>query len=248
MIISTVNCSVFGETTIELKDISELFTVYREIYLKTFNLTVESFNKIYKFKKERGGVLIVIRSQNNTLGLFTLSFAEDNFLELGDLMKLDKTFPRETYANAMKSACKYTIKQHKQDGIYIYPNPYAISLEKMAGFNENSLYVRNVSFVFFNFILLFPIQIYGGKIHYYRKFFKRTLIRRDLKVLPTRLKIFSLRIFKKSHHLDVKDRNVNIGFLYEFLPSEDYGDPFLVFGDNDFDVSKIGFEFCDNSA
>ena len=39
-----------------------------------------------------------------------------------------------------------------------------------------------------------------------------------------------------------------IGFLYEFLPSEGFGDPFLVFGDKDFDVSKIGFEFCDNSA
>jgi hypothetical protein len=74
------------------------------------------------------------------------------------------------------------------------------------------------------------------------------VIRNNVKVLPTRLVMFNLRIFKKAHNVNAKDSNIKIGFLYEFLPSEGFGDTFLVFGDKEFDVSKIGFEFCDNSA
>ena len=248
MIISAVTCKIFGKTTIELRDISELFTDYGDVFRTTFNLTDNAFNRIYKFKKDRGGFLVVIKDKKNVLGLFTLSFAEDNFLELGDLMKLDSTFPRETYAIAMERACNFVIKQNKQDGIYIYPNPYAINLEKMAGFKENSLYVRNVSLVFLNFIFLLPIQAYGGKIHIYWNFYKRKVIRSNVNVFPTRLTMFNLRIFKKAHNVNAKDSNIKIGFLYELLPSEGFGDPFLVFGNKEFDVSKIGFEFCDNSA
>ena len=248
MIISAVTCKVFGKTTIEIRDISELFTVYGDVFRKTFNLTDNTFNRKYKFKKDRGGFLVVIEDKQNVLGLFTLSFAENNFLELGDLMKLDSAFPRETFAIAMKRACNFVVKQNKQNGIYIYPNPYAINLEKMAGFKENSLYVRSVSLVFFNFIFLLPIQVYEGKIHNYWNFYKRKVIRSNVKLLPTRLTIFNFRIFKKAHNVNARDSNIKIGFLYEFLPSEGFGDTFLVFGDKYFDVSKIGFEFCDNSA
>ena len=118
----------------------------------------------------------------------------------------------------------------------------------MAGFKENSLYVRSVSLVFFNFIFLLPIQVYEGKIHNYWNFYKRKVIRSNVKLLPTRLTIFNFRIFKKAHNVNARDSNIKIGFLYEFLPSEGFGDTFLVFGDKYFDVSKIGFEFCDNSA
>jgi hypothetical protein len=248
VIISAVTCKVFGKTTIEIRDISELFTVYGDVFRKTFNLTDNTFNRKYKFKKDRGGFLVVIEDKQNVLGLFTLSFAENNFLELGDLMKLDSAFPRETFAIAMKRACNFVVKQNKQNGIYIYPNPYAINLEKMAGFKENSLYVRSVSLVFFNFIFLLPIQVYEGKIHNYWNFYKRKVIRSNVKLLPTRLTIFNFRIFKKAHNVNARDSNIKIGFLYEFLPSEGFGDTFLVFGDKYFDVSKIGFEFCDNSA
>ena len=248
MIISKVTCKIFGETTIELRDISELFTGYGDVFRKTFNLTDNAFNRIYKFKKDRGGFLVVIEDKQNVLGLFTLSFALDNFLELGDVVKLDSTFPRQTYATAMGRACNFVVKQNKQQGIYGYPNPRAINLEKMAGFKENSLYVRNVSLVFLNFIFLLPIQIYGGKIHNYRNFYKRKVIRHNVKILPTRLTKFNLRIFKKAHKENAKDSNIKIGFLYEFVPSEGFGDPFLVFGDKEFDVSKIGIEFGDNSV
>lgn len=248
MIISKVTCKIFGETTIELRDISELFTGYGDVFRKTFSLNSNAFNRIYKFKAGRGGFLVVIKDKKNVLGLFTLSFAENNFLELGDIMKLDGAFPRETYAIAMKRACNFVVEKNKQDGIYGYPNPYAINLEKMAGFKENSLYVRNVSLVFFNLVFLLPIQIYEGKIHIYWNFYQRKVIRSNMKLFPTRLTIFNFRIFKKAHNVNAGDSNIKIGFLYEFLLSEGFGDPFLVFGDKYFDVAKIGFEFCDNSA
>ena len=190
MIISKVTCKIFGETTTELRDISELFTGYGDVFRKTFNLT--------------------------------------------DI--------------AMNRAFNLALQQSKQNGIYGYPNPHAVNLEKMAGFKENSLYVRNVSLVFLNFVFLLPIQIYGGKIHNYWNFYKRKVIRSNVKLLPTRLTIFNFRIFKKAHNVNAGDSNIKIGFLYEFLPSEGFGDTFLVFGDKYFDVSKIGFEFCDNSA
>ena len=248
MIISSVTCKTFGQITVELRDISELFTGYGAIFKKTFNLTEKAFNKIYKFKKDRGGFLVVIKDKKNVLAFFTLSFTEFNFLELGDVVKLDRTLPRETFAIAMNRAFNLALQESKQNGIYGYPNPHAVNLEKMAGFKENSFYVRNVSLVFLNFIFLLPIQIYGGKIHNYRNFYKRKVIRSNVNVFPTRLTMFNLRIFKKAHNVNAKDSNIKIGFLYEYLPSEGFGDPFLVFGDKEFDVSKIGFEFGDNSA
>lgn len=248
MIISNVACKIFGKTTIELKDISELFTSYGDVFKQTFDLTDKAFNKIYKFKKDRGGFFVLIKDKKDALAFFTLSFAEDNFLELGDVVKLDRTLPRETFAAAMNRAFNFAIQQSKQDGIYAYPNPYAVNLEKLAGFKENSLYVRNVSLVFFNFIFLLPIQIYGGKIHTYFNFYKRNVIRNNVQLLPTRLTMFNLKIFKKAYEANLKDNKIKIGFLYEFVISEGFGDTFLVFGDNEFDLSKIRFESSDNSV
>ena len=75
----------------------------------------------------------VIKDKKNVLALFTLSFAEDNFLELGDVAKLDRALPRETFAIAMNRAFNLALQQSKQNGIYGYPNPHAVNLEKMAG-------------------------------------------------------------------------------------------------------------------
>ena len=144
MIISSVTCKTFGQITVELRDISELFTGYGAIFKKTFNLTEKAFNKIYKFKKDRGGFLVVIKDKKNVLAFFTLSFTEFNFLELGDVVKLDRTLPRETFAIAMNRAFNLALQESKQNGIYGYPNPHAVNLEKMAGFKENSFYVETI--------------------------------------------------------------------------------------------------------
>ena len=60
------------------------------------NFHTKKLNKIQEFKTKRGGVLIEMKNNEKILGLFTLSQAQSDFLELGDLMKLEKTFPRES--------------------------------------------------------------------------------------------------------------------------------------------------------
>ena len=42
--------------------------------------------------------------------------------------------------------------------------------------------------------------------------------------------------------------NLNLGFLYEFVPSISYCDHLLVLGDSNLDLKDNGFEFRDNSA
>jgi len=248
--IFSFQCPVFGKVQVESKDIEYLFSIYRGIYKETFSLNTKELNKMHKFKSNRGGALIEVKNQDKILGLFTLSLAKSNFLELGDLMKLEKTFPRESYAKAMKEACIFSIKEKKKKGVYSYPNRYGINLEKMAGFKEYSFYVKRVSFVLFNNTFLLPIEIYQRRIHICKTFFKQRIFRRNLKLLPTRLSKFKLSIFQKDPKPSEikKEESVKLGFLYEFIPSKNYGDPFMVFEDTKFDLKDIGFEFCDNSA
>ena len=250
MKIFSFQCPVSGEIQVESKDIECLFSVYREIYKEAFSLNAKKLNKMHEFKSKRGGVLIEVKNEDKILGLFTLSQARSNFLELGDLMKLEKNFPRESYSKAMKEACVYTIHEKKKRGVYSYPNLYGINLEKMAGFNEYSLYLNRVSLVLFNLTFLLPIEIYQRRIHICKTFSKIRILRRNLRLLPTRLSKFNISIFKKEPKSSEikKDEGVKLGFLYEFILSKNYGDSFMVFGDTKFDSKDIGFEFCDNSA
>lgn len=250
MRIFSFECPVSGKIQVESKQIEDLFSIYKKIYQEVFSLNTKKLNKMQEFKTKRGGVLIEMKNNEKILGLFTLSQAQSDFLELGDLMKLEKTFPRESYAKAMKEACMHTISEKKKKGVYIYPNPYAVSLEKMAGFKEHSLYLKRVSLILFNLTFLLPIEIYQQKIHFSKNFFKQRIIRRNLRLLPTRLSKFKVNIFKKGSESNETDKyeRVKLGFLYEFIPSKSHGDSFLVFGDAKFDLKDLGFEFCDNSA
>jgi len=248
MNIYSFDCPVSGKILVNLKDIKDLFSVYGDIYKDIFSLNSKAFKKMKDFKITRGGVLIEIKNKDKTLGVFTLSHAKSNYLELGDLMKLDRKFPRESYAKAMRNACSYTICEKRKKGAYIYPNPYAISLEKMAGFKEHSLYVKRVSLIIFNLTLLLPVEIYHQRIHFSKRFYKHSFLRINLSVLSTRLTKFKLRVFKKSRSLDGNIKIMKVGLLYEFISTNTHGDPFLIFGESDFDSDYIGFEFCDNSA
>ena len=250
MRIFSFECPVSGKIQVESKNIEDLFSIYRSIYQDVFSLNTKKLNKMQDFKIKRGGVLIEIKNKEKILGLFTLSQAQSDFLELGDLMKLEKKFPRESYAKAMKEACAHTVNEKKKKGVYIYPNLYAVSLEKMAGFKEYSLYLRRVSLILFNLTFLLPIEIYQQKTYFCKNFFKQRVLRRKLRLLPTRLSKFKVSIFKKESESNEtkKYERVKLGLLYEFIPSERHGDPFLVFGDAKFDLKDLGFEFCDNSA
>ena len=54
-----------------------------------------------KFKESRGGFLIEILSGDDLLALFTLSNAENNFLELGDICKVKFIAQRDLYSAAL---------------------------------------------------------------------------------------------------------------------------------------------------
>lgn len=250
MNICSFDCPVSGKILVESKSIKDLFSIYGDIYKDIYSLNSRNFKKMEDFKITRGGVLIEIKNKEKVLGLFTLSNAKSNYLELGDVMKLERKFPRESYAKAMKNACSYTIDKKRKKGVYGYPNPYAISLEKMAGFKEHSLYLKKVSLILFNLTFLLPIEIYHQRIHFSKSFSKHSFLRRNLSLLPTRLTKFKLRIFKKAPDLS-ENKEIKImkfGLLYEFISSNTQGDAFLIFGELGFDSNHIGFEFCDNSA
>ena len=250
MNIYSFDCPVSGRILVNSRGIEDLFSVYEVVYKEAFSLNLKTLKEMQDFKIRRGGVLIEIKNKEKILGLFTLSYGKSDNLELGDLLKLEREFPRESFAKAMKNACSHIVDKKRKKGVYIYPNPHAIKLEKMAGFREYSLYLRRVSFVLFNLTFLLPIEIYNQKIFLSRSFFKHSIVRTNLSVLPTRLTKFTLRIFRKATDLNEskKVKIMKFGLLYEFIPSETYGDPFLVFGQSDFNLNDIGFEFCDNSA
>ena len=96
MIIANVDCQKKGNLVIEKLNIELLFSDYKDPYKKTFDLSDTILSKMARFKKDRGGYLVKISSKGKILAMFTLSFGVDNYFELGDVMKLDKSLPRSS--------------------------------------------------------------------------------------------------------------------------------------------------------
>ncbi len=61
-------------------------------------------------------------------------------------------------------------------------------------------------------------------------------------------KYFNLTIYKNTNTKRHKSNFFYFGFIYEFIVSESSGDPFIIFGNEEFPISKIDFQFTDNSA
>lgn len=248
MIISSFKCPVKGEIIIEKLDLNLLFSEYKSLYKKTFQLSDYAFRVMRKFKNERGGFLIRISSSKQELTMFSLSSGVDNFFELGDVIKIEKSFPRESFARALSKATKAIIESEKISGVYGYPNKFAVALEEMAGYKMRFRYVRNVSIIFLGLIILLPIQVSQGKVIFHKDYLKRNLIKKARKLRATRLSLLGMKIFTISHEDRKSLSLLNFGFLYEFKTTEDYGDFFLVYGNHPFSISNFGFEYCDNSA
>ena len=249
MINENIQCSTLGEINIKSLEISDLFKKHKLLYMKVFKLNKYKFYRMKHLKEARGGFLIEIKNNNNLLALFTLSKAEDNFLELGDLIKVKFKFSRSVFANALKIACEKSMTLLNKDGVYGYPNNLAKDLELLAGFKIFKLYQRNVYLAFLNIKILLPFKIYNRKFHtkldYFLKF-PISLIK--YKIEPTALSVFYFRIYKRTKTKKILSNFLQFGFIYEFVPSKEEGDPFILFGKDYFPDSKIGFEFTDNSA
>ena len=249
MINEQIKCPYMGKIKIRSLDISCLFEKYKSTYIKVFNLTKYKFLRMKTFKETRGGLLIEISNQDGPLALFTLSNAENNFLELGDIIKIRFKFSRKTFATALEIGCEKAIDTLKKDGIYGYPNNLAKDLELLAGFKVFKLYQRNIYLAFLNLKLQLPFTVYNKKIHFKPTyFFKFPLSLIKFKISPTGLKYFNFRIYKNTNTKRHKSNFFYFGFIYEFIVSESSGDPFIIFGNEEFPISKIDFQFTDNSA
>mgnify|MGYP006098966453 CR=1 FL=1 len=249
MINEKIKCPILGDVTISSKKISSLFNEHKFIYIKIFNLENYYYSQMKKLKLERGGILIEIKKDDTILAFFTLSNAVNNYLELGDLIKVKFKFSRSTFANALKIACEKSMTLLNKDGVFAYPNKLVKELEIIAGFKVNKLYIRNIYFIFFNLKLLLPFQGYDNKFHFsYNLLFKFPISILKNKILPTASKKKYFKVYKKTNLPFDIFNFFYFGFMYDFVPSKKKGDPFMVFGKDYFPESKIGFEFTDNSA
>ena len=249
MIEEYTNCPLLGEIKIKSLDISYLFLKHKSLYMKVFNVEEDKFLNMKKFKELKGGLLIEVTSGNNLLAIFTLSNGENNFLELGDIIKVKFKFLRKTFAEALSIACEKSIIFLKKDGIYGYPNRLAKNLELLAGFKIFKLYKRNVYLTFLNLKFLLPFKIYDSKIHTkFNYFLKFPLSINKYRLAPTGSKKLNLRVYKNTNLSKNLISFLFFGFIYEFEIADDFGDPFIIFGNSEFPLNKIDFQFTDNSA
>ena len=249
MIDEEIQCPVLGNINIRLLDISCLFNKHKSTYVRVFNLSESKFLRMKKFKESRGGFLIEILSGDDLLALFTLSNAENNFLELGDICKVRFKFHRLTFANALSIGCKRAIETLNKNGIYGYPNSLGKKLILLAGFKVHKFYQRKIFLVFLNLKVQLPFVVYGNKIHFKKKYlYKFPLFLNKFKLYPTSLNYLKLKIYKKT---DIEKGIVNnfyFGLIYEFIVSDKTGDPFIIFGNKEFPINKIDFQYTDNSV
>lgn len=242
-------CEKLGELSIQINDITYLFDEYKNIYSKVFKTDPTNFEKQKQFKLNRGGFVITIFKESNLLGFFSLTKGNFNFLEFGDLAKVSKLLPSKTFANLIDLSCKEIINNTNRGGIYTYPNFYASRLLRKSGFNLISYYQRKVYIIIFCIKILLPIVIYQNRIYLNKKFNLINFIGLvNFEIIPTRLSLLNLRVFKKGTK-PLFFRNIsNFGFLYTYETNKKSGDHFLVFKKRKFPLEKIDFQFSDNSA
>lgn len=247
---SFFNYSVCHDLYIEASDISELFKNYGEIYMKTFSLKLSELHKIKNWKENKGGILISIIKNNSVVACFTLTNGENNFFELGDIFKIKFKIKRNLLSKALKIGCEEAMIFFKKDGVYGYPNKHALKLELEAGFKIYCLYRRKIYLTFLGLKLLLPFYIYSEKINLDLSVYKNHSILTALKNKLHKTKIVKFRLLNV--FCFTKKKNVffdflNFGFIYNFEIFPEKGEPFIIFGNSYYPISKIDFQFSDNS-
>lgn len=242
--------SIDEDSYIESSDISELFQNYNAIYRKKFLLNFRDFEKIKTWKENKGGILISIIKNNCLVALFTLTNGENNFFELGDILKIKFKIKRDFFSKALNLGCNEAMRFFKKDGVYGYPNKDAIKLELGAGFKIDSFYRKKIYFTLFCLKFLFPFYVYSRKLHLDKDVYLNQSI---LSIVHNKLHKTKINKFKFIHVFCFTMRKkvfidfFNFGFIYEFQSFSDKGDPFITFGRSSYPKSKINFQYSDNS-
>jgi len=242
-------CTIYGNIKIKSYDIGLFFSNYKKKYIQVFKISNKKFLSNKLLKENRGGLFIEISNAKEILAVFTLSIGENNFLELGDIFKLKKDFPRSSFAKVLNIACKNTMKYLNMDGVFAYPNKLALKLEIEAGFKIHTYYKRKVYFTFLNINILLPFRIYNEKMNFnFKNFVSFPFSINKFNLVKTSSKKFAFNIYKKSSIRKSFFKLINCGLFYEFEKSNNIGDPFIIFGNTNFPLDKIDFQFTDNSA
>ncbi len=242
-------CKTHGDIKIKFRDIGLFFSNYKKKYMQVFKVGNKKFLSNKLLKENRGGLFIEISNPKEILAVFTLTIGENNFLELGDIMKIKFKLSRSTFSKALNIACKQSLKLLQKDGIYGYPNLLALKLEKEAGFKIYTYYKRKVYFTFLNINILLPFRIYNKKMHFnYKYFLSFPFSINKFNLVKTASKKFAINIYKKSSIKNDFYKLLTYGFIYEFEKSNNIGDPFIIFGNIKFPLDKIDFQYTDNSA
>ena len=247
-------CKNIGKVNVEINDMSYIFKHYSEEFKNIFMLNEKNFNQIVKFKVQRGGFSIVIKKNQNLIGIFTLSNANNNFLELGDIAKYNLSFSRQTFALILNYVCNWVKTKTNYNGAYAYPNKAALKLEMLAGFKIKYKYKRIIYLVFFNYCILIPFEIVNKKLFLIKNYFKQNIFKTNKNIIATRFKKKGIfKIYKSSKNINKKNSLLkpNFGFLYKFIETDikGNGDEVIVFSFNNFHSKlDIGFEYTDNSA
>lgn len=235
---------------LEISDISTLFTDHEVIYSETFNLSKESFNSIKELKILRGGYLIKILIGKNLTGFFTVSYTDSKYAELGDLFRISDELTRPLFSTALRKGCSSILELTSTSGIYSYHNRYSTKLITDANFYQVETYIRNVSLILFNIVILLPLEVVNRDLKFKKSYLTEfKLIRFILNVSKTRLKFYFFNIYRKPRKNEkTQFKFVLIGFLYEYVKAKNRGDPLVFFGRNYENDLPIGFEYSDNSA
>ena len=236
--------------SLEISDISTLFKDHEEIYSTTFDLTKKSFQSMKELKNLRGGYLVKIFIDKDLTGIFTVSYTDNKYAELGDLFRISNKLTRPIFSNALNRGCSSVLKLMNISGIYSFHNPYSTKLILDADFRQVETYRRNISFVFFNIVILLPLEVVNRNLIIKKSYFSQSqLIRFISNLCKTRLKLSFFNTYRKPRNNEkTKIKFVIIGFLYEYIKTDDRGDPLVFFGKNYENDLPIGFEYSDNSA
>ena len=139
--------------SLEISDISTLFKDHEDIYSTSFDLTKKSFRSMKEFKNLRGGYLVKIFIDKDLTGIFTVSYTDNKYAELGDLFRISNKLSRSIFSNALNRGCSSVLKLMNISGIYSFHNRYSTKLILDADFRQVETYRRNISFVFFNIVI-----------------------------------------------------------------------------------------------
>ena len=246
MIVASYKSEKFSGIDIVFSDISFLFKKYEDAYASVFKLNYEKLLIARGFKISRGGYLVELISGSEILAIFTFGRICQNHLELGDVIKMRYKLSREDFAKGLMLASQYL---YDRDEIIIgYPNEQAIKMELLAGYEVAKKYVRRISFVFFCLTVRLPVKVVSRKIYLnFKDWLCRDSIGFSRQYHGTAHRVFRLIVVTRVGFRE-QFSQPTVGFLYEYVETEDGGDPFICYKGYTRKDTPFGIEYSDNSA